>query len=116
MRNKIEVHNYQKRLEGVLKRIDESSIDKEDKSLILDFMNDCFSRSLSKARVVKCLDTIERIAKLLGKPFKRVAKEDIVRLIREIDEKDYTDWTKGAFQGLRSPPLAHHLLSILCSS
>jgi integrase/recombinase XerD len=98
VRNKIEVHNYQRRLEGVLKRISESPIDKQDKSLILDFMNDCLSRSLSKARVVKYLDTIERIAKLLGKSFKKVTKEDISRLVREIEEKDYTDWTKHDYK------------------
>ena len=98
MRNRIEVHNYQRRLEGVLKRIDESSIGKEDKTLILDFMNDCFSRSLSKARVVKYLDTLERIAKLLGKPFQKTSKEDIALLVREIEEKDYTDWTKHDYK------------------
>jgi integrase/ribosomal protein L40E len=98
VRNRIEVHNYQRRLEGVLKRIDESSIVKEDKTLILDFMNDCFSRSLSKARVVKYLDTLERIAKLLGKPFQKTSKEDIALLVREIEEKDYTDWTKHDYK------------------
>jgi len=98
VRNRIEVHNYQRRLEGVLKRIDESSIGKEDKTLILDFMNDCFSRSLSKARVVKYLDTLERIAKLLGKPFQKTSKEDIALLVREIEEKDYTDWTKHDYK------------------
>jgi integrase/recombinase XerD len=98
VRNKIEVHNYERRLEGVLSRIDESSIDRKCKSLILDFYNDCLSRGLSKARIVKYLDTIERIARLLKKPFKEATKDDIARLVREIEEKEYSDWTKHDYK------------------
>jgi len=98
VRNKIEVHNYERRLEGVLSRIDESSIDRKCKSLILDFYNDCLSRGLSKARIVKYLDTIERIARLLKKPFKEATKDDIIRLVREIEEKEYSDWTKHDYK------------------
>jgi len=98
VRNKIEVHNYERRLEGVLSRIDESSIDRKSKSLILDFYNDCLSRGLSKARIVKYLDTLERIARILKKPFKEATKDDITRLVREIEERDYSDWTKHDYK------------------
>lgn len=98
MRNKIEVHHYERRLEKVLSRINKSPIGREDKSLILEFYDDCLSRGLSKARILKCLDTIERIAKLLRKPFKNATKEDIACFVREIEEKDYTDWTKHDYK------------------
>jgi site-specific recombinase XerD/ribosomal protein L40E len=98
VRNKIEVHNYERRLKGVLSRIDQSSIDGKSKSLILDFYNDCLSRGLSKARIVKYLDTIERIARILKKPFKEATKDDITRLVREIEEREYTDWTKHDYK------------------
>jgi len=98
VRNKIEVHNYQRRLERVLSKIDESSIDRKCKSAILDFYNDCLSRGLSKARILKYLDTIERIARHLKKPFEEATKDDIARLVREIEERDYSGWTKHDYK------------------
>jgi len=98
VRNKIEVHNYQRRLERALSKIDESSIDGKCKSAILDFYNDCLSRGLSKARILKYLDTIERIARQLKKPFEEATKDDIARLVREIEERDYSEWTKHDYK------------------
>jgi len=98
VRHKIEVHNYERRLKNVLDRIDESCIDGKDKFVILDFYRDCLSRGLSKARIVKYLDTLERIAKLLKKPFEKATKDDVADLIREIEKRDYSDWTKHDYK------------------
>jgi site-specific recombinase XerD/ribosomal protein L40E len=91
---KDEIYRYKRRIEWVLKRVKNSSMDSENKKKILEFYHECIVRGYSKARIIKYIETLERIATLLGKPFSQAKKEDIAELIERIEEKDYSDWTK----------------------
>ena len=95
---KDEVHCYKRRIESVLRRIKNSSIPEESKKNILDFYRECILRGYSKARTIKYLDTLERTARLLGKPFEEAKKEDIQDLIAEIEQRDYSEWTKHDYK------------------
>ena len=66
MRNKVEIYNYNRRIETILERIRNSEIDKKNKDAIFEFYKDCLSRGLSKARAFKYLYTLENLAKLLA--------------------------------------------------
>ena len=71
---KDEVHCYKRILRSVLKRIRDSNIPEQSKKNILDFYRECILRGYSKARTIKYLDTLERTARLLGKPFEEAKK------------------------------------------
>lgn len=98
MRNKIEIYNYDRQIESVLNRIKHSKTEPKNKAAILDFYEDCLPRGLSKARILKYLYTLQSIAKLFNKSFEKAAKDDIVDIVRKIEEKDYSDWTKHDFK------------------
>ena len=95
---KDEVHCYKRIIESVLRRVKNSSIPEESKKNILDFYRECILRGYSKARTIKYLDTLERTARLLGKPFEEAKKEDIQDLIAEIEQRDYSEWTKHDYK------------------
>jgi len=99
---KDEVHCYKRIIESVLRRIKNSSIPEESKKNILDFYRECILRGYSKARIIKYLDTLERTARLLGKPFEEAKKEHdykvvlrvFYRWLRNCDYPEETSWIK----------------------
>jgi len=95
---KDEIYCYKRLIEGALRRVKNSCIDKENKKKILEFYHECIVRGYSKARIIKYIDTLEAIAKILKKPFSQAGKEDIVELIERIEEKNYSDWTKRDYK------------------
>ncbi len=95
---KDKIYAYEKRIRRLLKRVRESSIPEQNKELIIDFYKECIVRGYSRARIIKYIGTLERIAKLLGKPFFSTDKNDIVELIAKIEEKDYSAWTKRDYK------------------
>jgi len=95
---KDEVYCYKRRVEACLRKIRNSSIDEESKQKVLDFYQECIVRGYSKARIIKYLDTLERIARDLGKPFTQAKKEDIVNLIAKIEQRNYSEWTKHDYK------------------
>lgn len=95
---KDEVYCFKRRIECTLRKIRNSSIPEESKKNILDFYRECILRGYSKARIIKYLDTLERTARLLDKPFEEAKKEDIENLIAEIEQRGYTEWTKHDYK------------------
>jgi len=95
---KDEVYCYKRRIESLLRRVEASKIPEESKRKILDFYHECILRGYSKARTIKYIDTLERIARALGKPFSQADKRDVENLIAEIEQKGYTEWTKHDYK------------------
>lgn len=95
---KDEVYCYKRRIESTLRRVKRSSIPEESKKNILDFYRECIIRGYSKARIIKYIDTLERIARDLNKPFSETGKEDIADLVARIEQRDYSDWTKHDYK------------------
>lgn len=98
VRYKIEIYNYERKIETILDRIKDSHADPKDKSAILNFYRDCLSRGLSKARIFKYLYTINNIINLLGKSLEKATKDDIAELVRKIEGKNYSEWTKHDYK------------------
>jgi len=95
---KEEIYNYQRRIEGALKRIKLSDFGEEDKILFDEYYRECIILSLSKARIAKYLNTLKRIRVMLSKPFKQVTKSDVRNLIHTIESRNYSDWTKHDYK------------------
>ncbi|MGQ9469297.1 MAG: tyrosine-type recombinase/integrase [Nitrososphaerales archaeon] len=91
----IDVHNYKRRLERRLELIERSKeITRRNKDAILEFQKDCFARGLSAVRIEKYLYHLYNIALMLRKPFEEAGKEDILKIVEEIERRKWSDRTK----------------------
>lgn len=97
---KEKVYSFNKKIKGVLERIKKSDIGEENKRKILEFYQECIVRGYSKARILKYLYALRQIAKLLRKPFSKVRKGDVINLMRRVEEKGYSEWTKHDFKAM----------------
>ncbi len=93
-----DVHKINRKLELALKRVKSSHISKQNKDIILEFHDYAFSIGLSKKRILKYLDTLLKLSEWLDAPLEKASKEDIIKLIRKIEEKDYAEWTKKDYK------------------
>jgi len=86
----IDIHNFNKKLEREENLIKSAPIGSRNKELLLLFESDCLTgwggRKLGKARVQKLLINLRILAGMLGKDFDQITKEDVKRLLIEIDE------------------------------
>ncbi len=89
------IHNYEKRLKTALRSLRRSPISKKNKEIILKFRDECYSNGLSTGRVVKYIYYLIRLAQWLGMDFEKAKKEDIKRLVTEIEKCNYVDFSKS---------------------
>src|SRR3990170_814629 len=94
-----DLYGYGKRLERALERIG-SRTDLPDGAVgrILDFHRHCVASGLSPARVLRYLNDLPKLALLLGKPFDQATRQDIERVLQEIEKSDYAPQTKLDFR------------------
>lgn len=95
---KIDLYAYDKKLKGSIERVKKSNVSQINKKAILEFIDDCFARGLSKPRVIFYLDRLLITAKLLKKDFIKAKREDIKKLVRRINDKEYSERTKKDFR------------------
>jgi site-specific recombinase XerD len=86
-----------------LKRYVELELEKIGKDpynaeIILKYYQARLADGISLARMHKCLWTVRRISKMLGKSFDGATKDDFVRLIAELEQSSFSDWTKMDFK------------------
>jgi len=80
------IYHYEDRVNAVLRDIESSSqICQENKSAIQRFYSNCLAEGLTNARISKLLHHVRRIATLLNKNFAEASREDISRVVREIE-------------------------------
>ena len=96
----LDIHKIGRRFERALEKLEKSSIRKEDKELILEFMDYAMSNGLTKSRVLKYINTLRVISSGLKKPFKDASKQDIMHLVRKVEQSDYSEWTKHDYKAI----------------
>jgi integrase len=86
MEMKFDLYHYENQLNSVLRDIESSSkISEGNKSTISSFYSNCITEGLTTARIAKVLFHLRRIAVILDKEFAEASKEDIARVVREIE-------------------------------
>lgn len=94
---KVDVHNYEGRLRIALKKLEGSKIEAANKKDIMDFYRYSLAKGISGPRMAKYLYNLILAAELLGKPFTEASKDDLVELVNQILEKDWSNHTKHDF-------------------
>ena len=70
-------------LERYLNKVRED-IPEPNKKLILDFAEQGDAEGLSKSRTLEYIRALHRIALILGKPFEKASKQDLIRVVNAI--------------------------------
>ena len=96
---KIDIHDYDKQLKNVLKRINTNrDISESNRKTILEFYDNLIAENLTKPRSIFYLNRMLMIAAWLKKDFDKSAKKDIETIMRKINQMDYTEWTKKDYR------------------
>lgn len=91
-----EIHNYGRKTERIIERLNANR--NENSQLIVKFYHHLLVNSYSQARVSKYLETLNKLAMMLGRPFESATKDDIAELIKTIELSEYSDWTKRDYK------------------
>lgn len=78
------LYDYNKRLKGAEKRIEDASYSEHDKEIIFRYEDDLFADDLSAARVSKYLYQLNRLRILLGVDFEEATERNLKNLVGKI--------------------------------
>jgi len=92
------IHNYEKSLQSRFEHIAKSDISERNKKLIVDIANDLMLDNLSKPRIMKYLEILRIVARKLGKDFDQATKEDLKLIVGEVQQSDWSPWTKQTYK------------------
>jgi len=98
MRHDVDIHNFLGELEACFNKIKKSKISESNKKAIFNFQEQCLAEGLGTARILKYVQTLYQLSLLLRKNFKSCDKNDIAKVIRELEKKNYSEWTKHDYK------------------
>jgi len=99
-----DLYDTEKRLESVLKKIENSGIIKSNKKKLVEFTNHCLADSVGKNKASRYLYDLYNISIWLNKDFEKANKQDIERILVKLQEatniyeKPYSEWTKKGYK------------------
>lgn len=70
----------------------------DNKALISKFIEFCKADGIGKLRIIKLEYTIRKLSKMLKIDFDKATKDDIVKLVGQLESSDYKDWTKHDYK------------------
>ena len=79
-------------------RIRTSNIIEANKQLIFEYESCCFAEGLKIARVLKHLYELKMLAELFGKEFNKASKQDVMKLVGDIERMDRSESTKRDYK------------------
>ena len=93
----IDIHDFRGRLAAAERRL-HNPLSERNRGLILEFERKLMSEGLSAVRVEKYVETLKKIAEMLGKDFDAATKDDIEDLVLKIERSAYSPWTKHDYK------------------
>lgn len=96
--SKENIHNYDRRLENTLVRINNSSIEDKNKVLLLRFYNYMILKDLSIAKIERYLYDAHRFCLMLNKDLENSTKEEVENVVVEIERNSWTPNSKSTFK------------------
>ena len=94
----MDIHNYKRRLERIINQVSRSNLSEENKKLIMQFHDNCFTESLSLSKIERYLYDLFHYAIMLNKNLMDATREDIKSIVAEIEKKEWSPHTKHAFK------------------
>jgi integrase/recombinase XerD len=95
----MDIHNYKKRLLKTVENIEKSvKLSDENKEIILEFQNACFSEGLSVCKIERYLYDLQRLALMLDKNLRKADKKDLMKVVVKIEQKEWSPHSKHTFK------------------
>ncbi|MCJ2563219.1 MAG: tyrosine-type recombinase/integrase [Candidatus Thermoplasmatota archaeon] len=95
----IDLYNYKGKLKRKLSMIKGlKDISKDSKDKILKFQRDRIAEGIGHARILRYLDDLPKLARMLDKDFQDVTAEDLRRVLHEVEEGDLAEASKTEFR------------------
>lgn len=92
-----DIHNYKAKLESRIKRIEEiPSV--EDRTLLLKFRDYCLCDGINFGKIDVYLFFLMKFREMLGKPIIQANREDIVRVLGDLNSLEWKEYTKNGFK------------------
>jgi len=98
MEETIDIHHYDQKLNSTLRSIEKSELSEINKELLIKFQNACFSESIGKAKIVRYLFDLKKIGLIIKKDLDKCNKEDIQKILAEIEKSSYAYNTKRGYK------------------
>ena len=95
----MDIHNYKRRFDRTLIRLDEDNeISIGNKEVVLKFKDNCLCKNISYGKLDAYLFYLVKFAKMLNKPIADGSKEDIMKVMADLNQSDYSEETKVCFK------------------
>ncbi len=95
----MDIHKREKKLEYVIRKLkNDKELSDKNKRLILAFKDKVFTQGLSVARALFYIEKLPKIALALGKDFDQATRDDIERIVKDLETSDYAAWTKAGYR------------------
>lgn len=98
MADSIDIYDWEKKLESVVRRLESSNIIENNKQLILQFHKQLIAEGLGAGRQAKVIRIIWAFAEWIKKPFDTLDRNDIVDLVGFIETQKWTARTKHDYK------------------
>jgi len=100
MKQKHQIHNYEKQLQATLKLIENSkTISETNKTRILGFKGQCLAEGISTGRTNRYMQNLKKMGEWISFEFDKANKKNIVELVGKIEgNSSYSAWTKQFYK------------------
>ena len=99
MKNDLDIHDFRKRTEYAVIRLEESNLSGRNKKLIFSFRDFCVLEGISIGRIERYLCVLRLLAEILKKDYDKATKNDIVKLVTVIQNNErLSAWTKATYK------------------
>jgi len=69
-----------------------------NKCTIESFIQYCTAKSIGKKRIIKYVYSLLTISRMMGMPFEKATKQDIVKLLSDIQNAEWGEWSKHDYK------------------
>jgi len=95
----MDIHNYKGRFGRTLVRLDaDKEISVGNREIIHKFKDNCLCRNISYGKLDAYLFYLMKFTKMLDKPIGDASKEDIMKVMADLNQTDYSEETKVCFK------------------
>ncbi|HLE06950.1 MAG TPA: hypothetical protein VI790_06350, partial [Candidatus Nanoarchaeia archaeon] len=94
----VSIHDWDKRMNYAMSRLDSSIVSDGNKHLIKDFVNYSLASGISKARIERYITVLRQFGLQISKGFKDLDKSDFIQLIGLLESSNYKLWTKVTYK------------------
>ena len=97
---KRDIHNFERKFELILDKIQQSNLSNANKTFLFQFKDDCLIENITKASIHRSLIMLKQMAELLDKDFSDYNETDIKQILAFLNSKKYSFWTLYTYKAV----------------